>query len=128
MPCTARTHPPPRARAREQCARIEAGETQLVIDGLRFLRCSNADTQKKIDELSNYFTNNIKRMDYPAYRARGLRVTSGKVESANYHVTGARLKCQGMRWQEDGAAQMALLRADLFNDRWATRTRQALAA
>ena len=114
--------------SREQCARIEAGETQLVIDGLRFLRCSNADTQQKIDELSNYFTNNIKRMDYPAYRARGLRVTSGKVESANYHVTGARLKCQGMRWQEDGAAQMALLRADLFNDRWATRTRQALAA
>ena len=52
----------------------------------------------------------------------------GKVESANYHVTGARLKCQGMRWDEKGAAQMALLRADLFNDRWDGRTRQMLAA
>ena len=114
--------------AREQCARLETGQAQLVIDGLRFLKTGNADTQKKIDELSNYFTNNLKRMNYPEYVARGLRITSGKVESANYHVTGARLKCQGMRWAEAGAAQMALLRADLFNERWAKRTRQVLAA
>jgi hypothetical protein len=54
-------------------------------------------------------------MDYPRYRAMGLRVGSGAVESANSHVTGARLKLPGMRWSEEGAAQMARLRADLFN-------------
>ena len=87
------------------------------------------------------------------YRARGLRVSSGTVESANFHVTGARLKLQGMRWSADGAAQMAALRADLFTARglassavlvvltvlakartawvngvWERRTRQGLAA
>ena len=67
-------------------------------------------------------------MDYPAYRARGLRISSGAVESANYHVTGTRLKLQGMRWSEEGAGHMAMLRADLFNGRWEARTKQLLAA
>ncbi len=58
----------------------------------------------------------------------GLRVGSGAIESTNYHVTGARLKQQGMRWTELGAADMAMLRADLFNDNWRTRTREMLAA
>ena len=67
-------------------------------------------------------------MDYPAYRARGLRITSGAVESANFHVTGTRLMLQGMRWSAEGAARMAALRADLFNGRWEARTRQLLRA
>jgi hypothetical protein len=67
-------------------------------------------------------------MDYPAYRARGLRVGSGAVESANFHVTGTRLKLQGMRWSREGARQMAALRADLFNRKHEARTRQILAA
>ena len=67
-------------------------------------------------------------MDYPAYRARGLRVGSGAVESANYHVTGTRLKLQGMRWSDEGAGQMAALRADLFNRYHEARTREILAA
>jgi hypothetical protein len=33
-----------------------------------------------------------------------------------------------MRWSEKGVAEMARLRADLFNDVWEERTRQALAA
>ena len=78
--------------------------------------------------MRNTIINDIERMEYPSCRARGLRVTSGKVEGANYHVIVVCLKCQGMRWQEAGAAQLALLRADLCNDHWATRTRQALAA
>ena len=67
-------------------------------------------------------------MHYSAYRERGLRISSAAVESANFHVTGQRLKCQGMRWDEQGARHMAALRADLFNDRWEDRTRQLLAA
>ncbi len=66
---------------------------------------------------------------YPAYRARVLRISSGAVESANYyHVTGTRLKLQGMRWSAEGAGHMALLRADLFNGQWQARTKQLLAA
>lgn len=114
--------------SREQCRRIEAGEVKQVIEALRFLRPTTALAREKVDELITYFTNNRDRMDYPSYRAQGLRVTSGTVESANYHVTGARLKLQGMRWSEEGAAHMARLRADLFNGRWQQRTRELLAA
>lgn len=111
-----------------QCDRVETGKAAEVIEALRFLRPSAARVQKLVDELQTYLTNNLDRMDYPAYRARGLRVGSGAVESANFHVTGARLMLQGMRWSPEGAGQMAALRADLFNGRWEGRTKQLLAA
>ena len=120
------------ARASEwahvQCARVEQGQARQVVQALRFLHPSGAQAQEKLQELIKYLENNLDRMDYPSYRARGLRVSSGTVESANFHVTGARLKLQGMRWNADGAAQMAALRADLFNGAWGRRTREILAA
>jgi len=120
------------ARASEwahvQCARVEQAEARQVAQALRFLHPSGAQAQEKLKELIGYLENNLDRMDYPTYRARGLRVSIGAVESANFHVTGARLKLRGMRWCADGAAQMAALRADLFNGEWNRRTRQLLAA
>jgi hypothetical protein len=117
--------------SREQCRRIEAGQVDLVLEALRFLEPTGKTAEEKVEELKTYFTNNRDRMDYPSYRAQGLRITSGAVESANYHVTGTRLKLQGeqkVRWSESGAAQMARLRADLFNGLWQQRTREVLAA
>lgn len=107
---------------------IEQGRVGHVIDCLGFLRPTGTDASKKVAELITYFENNQDRMDYPEYQRRGLRISTAAVESANYHVTGARLKGQGMRWEEEGAAEMARLRADLFDGVWEARTRQALAA
>jgi hypothetical protein len=114
--------------AETQCDRIEAGKAREVIHGLRFLGSHNKSPPVKVTELADYLSNNLDRMDYPAYKARGLRVGSGAVESANYHVTGARLKLQGMRWSEAGAREMAYLRADLFNENWERTTRALMAA
>jgi hypothetical protein len=114
--------------AETQCQRVEAGAATDVIAALRFLRPRRKVVKQLVSELSEYLTNNLDRMDYPAYRAEGFRVGSGAVESANYHVTGARLKLQGMRWSEQGAREMAYLRADLFNGRWEARTRTLRAA
>lgn len=114
--------------AETQCARIEAGEARQVIQSLRFLTPRTGSDEELIPALADYLEGNLDRMDYPRYRAMGLRVGSGAVESANYHVTGTRLKLQGMRWSEQGAREMAYLRADLFNNRWAARTRRLLAA
>jgi hypothetical protein len=111
-----------------QCERVEAGQVAKVIEALKFLRPTRTETSKLVKELATYFQNNKSRMDYPTYRAKGLRISSGAVESANFHVTGTRLKLQGMRWSPVGAGQMAALRADLFNGRWEARTRQLLAA
>jgi hypothetical protein len=114
--------------AKQQCERIEQGPTAKVIESLEFLKGSHHKAREQIEGLQFYLRNNHDRMDYPQYRAMGSRVGSGAVESANYHVTGARLKLQGMRWSEDGAAQMARLRADLFNGAWQERSRQILKA
>jgi hypothetical protein len=120
----------PQARrwAETQCQRVEQGQARAVITALRFLKPKQAKARELVGSLVTYLTKNLDRMDYPSYRAQGLRVGSGTVESANYHVTGARLKLPGMRWTEPGAAVMARLRTDLFNGLWQTRTRQLLKA
>lgn len=112
--------------ARRQCDRVEAGAVAQVLDTLE--RLQQKHDIEKLDELHTYFTNNHDRMDYPAYRKAGYRVTTAGVESANYHVTGARLKQQGMRWSREGAAEMAAMRADLFNGVWRRRTKAMLSA
>ncbi len=43
-------------------------------------------------------------------------------------MTGVRLKGQGMRWAERGAAGMAILRADFSNGDWGRRSREILDA
>ena len=58
-------------------------------------------------------------MDYAAYRARGLQIGSGSVESACKQLVTARLKQAGMIWSADGAAAVATVRAWLKSDRWA---------
>jgi len=92
-----------------QCTFIERGEVWEVLAALRELGPRRKATRKVVEELVTYLTNNKDRMDYPEYRAKGYRVSSGSVESANYHVTGARLKQQGMRWSEKGAAKLSRL-------------------
>jgi hypothetical protein len=114
--------------AHRHCQHIENGDARKVIAALRRLDPQRAESQELVRRLVGYLRNNLGRMDYPEYRARGLRVSSGAVESANFHVTGNRLKLQGMRWSADGAAEMAALRADLFNGQHESRTRQLLAA
>jgi hypothetical protein len=120
--------PEARAWAEIQGKRIEAGDVSHVIEALSFLKPRKKETRKLVDDLKGYLDNNRDRMKYPEYRARGYRISSAAVESANFHVTGARLKLQGMRWSAEGAAQMAALRADMFNGHWEARTRQMLAA
>jgi len=120
--------PAARVWAEEQGTLVEEGKTARVIATLRWLKPRRRQTREAARLLADYLQSNLSRMDYPAYKRQGLRVGSGAVESANYHVTGARLKLQGMRWSEQGAREMAYLRADLFNGDWEMRTRQLRAA
>ncbi len=66
-----------------------------------------------------YFTNQQARMQYPAYRAGGLPIGSGTVESGCKQVVSHRLKGAGMIWRADGARQVAKVRAWLKSGRWA---------
>ena len=58
-----------------------------------------------------YVENQVHRMDYPQYRAKGWQIGSGPVESACKRVVGQRLNGAGMRWGEAGADAVCRLRA-----------------
>jgi hypothetical protein len=68
-------------------------------------------------EVLAYLKNNVSRMDYPAYLAKGWLIGSGSVESACKTVVGQRLKLAGMRWREKGTDAVCHLRA-LYKSEW----------
>lgn len=66
----------------------------------------------------SYYSEHQTRMDYASYRARGLQIGSGSVESACKQLVSARLKQAGMIWDADGAEAVAMVRAWLKSERW----------
>ena len=64
-----------------------------------------------------YFENQVHRMDYPSYVAKGWQIGSGPVESACKTVVSQRLKCAGMRWGEEGSEGVCQLRALFLSER-----------
>jgi hypothetical protein len=73
-------------------------------------RGTGKDVREELRKLIGYFEGNRHRTDYPSYRARGWDIGSGPTE-AGCKVIGARLKGSGMRWVEQGAATVGVLRA-----------------
>jgi hypothetical protein len=71
-----------------------------------------------VEEAITYYTNHQHRMRYAEYRARGLQIGSGSVESGCKQVITARLKQAGMRWSLDGARAVAAVRTRLKSARW----------
>lgn len=84
----------------------------VVLEELRGLDVSGRPSAREVwQETLTYFTNQVHRMDYPRYRARGWQIGSGPVESGCKTVVGQRLKCAGMRWGEPGSEGVCQLRA-----------------
>jgi len=64
-----------------------------------------------LDDVVGYYRTNEKRMRYRVFRAQGIPVGSGIVESAHRHVLQVRMKRAGQRWSITRARRMARLRA-----------------
>jgi hypothetical protein len=69
-----------------------------------------------------YFTNNRDRMRYPEYRAKGLQIGSGTIESGCKQIVTQRLKVAGAIWELDNAVKVAKARAALLSGQWQTIT------
>ena len=93
------------------CHRLKHEGGAAVLEGLRGLTVRGRAARACLKEVVTYFTNQVHRMDYPAYRAKGWQIGSGQVESACKTVVGQRLKGAGMRWGADGADAVCHLRA-----------------
>jgi len=65
-----------------------------------------------LQEMATYLEHNLSRIDYPRYRALGLPIGSGQVESQCKTLLGARCKQAGMRnWTYAGAEGVLRMRA-----------------
>ena len=72
---------------------------------------TNDDQLEALDRLVGYYRNNEKRMRYAEFRAAGMPIGSGIVESAHKHVLQVRMKQAGQRWSILRGRRMAQLRA-----------------
>ncbi len=79
-----------------------------------------------VEAARSYYTTHKERMKYGEYRARGLQIGSGTIESGCKQVVSARLKGAGMIWSVEGGERVAVVRAWQRSERWeeAMRTRK----
>lgn len=95
------------------CHRLKHEGGEAVLAALRAVDVSQRSTevQETHRQLVVYFENQVHRMDYPSYQAKGWLIGSGPVEAACKQVVNQRLKGSGMRWSESGADAVCHLRA-----------------
>ena len=94
------------------CHRLKHEGGVVVLEELRVLPLDGREAVRKgHGEVPGYFENQVHRMDYPTYVAKGWAIGSGPIEAACKTVIGKRMKGGGMRWGEDGADVMCHLRA-----------------
>lgn len=62
-----------------------------------------------------YFSKHRKRMNYPAYRSRGMMIGSGPVEAGCKTVVCQRMKQAGMRWSGPGSDAMLAVRTAVLS-------------
>lgn len=93
------------------------GQVQQVIHDLGLLLPAHPQIEA-IQKAITYYTNNESRMNYPAYRQRGLQVGSGTIESGCKRVVKARLDQAGMTWTTEGARAVLKARAAYLSGQW----------
>ena len=96
------------------------GQVRAMLEGLRGerARLRAANKRAALDGLITYIENQDDRLAYDRFRALGLDIGSGPVESACRHVVGARTKRGGMRWSKAGSQNVLSLRVARLNGGW----------
>jgi hypothetical protein len=102
-------------------------EASSGIGLLRYLeRCRRSRASKPgatagldaLDGLLGYLRPRIGITDYVDYRARGMNIGSGMMESTCKQLVGNRLKGNGRQWSESGAVAMCAMIAHRLNYTW----------
>ena len=80
---------------------------------------ASAAEKEALHELLGYLRPRLAITDYVDYRAQGLVIGSGMMESTCKQVVEHRLKGNGMQWSEAGALAMTRLVSHRLNGSWA---------
>ena len=99
-----------------------------VEDILRECRSHVQQVGDPAKHLISYYTNNLERMRYADFRAKGYFIGSGTVESGCKQIVTMRLKRSGARWTHQGATLTAKARTAWLSDSWQEVTHLPLAA
>ena len=115
--------PPAQAWAAAQRTELRDGTAEAVLAAIRALPLGEAGDAAAASRVQatvlGYLEPRLDQMRYARFRAQGLPIGSGIVESANKAVVEARLKGAGRRWAEPHVTPMVALRGALCSDRWA---------
>ena len=96
------------------------GQVRTILERLRGeLARTRAPTKlAALQGLLTYVQNQDARLAYDRFRAAGLDIGSGRVESACNHVVGLRMKRGSMRWSKAGSQNVLSLRVAWLNHEW----------
>jgi hypothetical protein len=103
--------------ARRQSGRLltrGAGGLLRALDAIRKCRPEFKETLRRE---RGYFRTNQARMAYPTYRAQGLPIGSGAIESEAKRLVQQRMKLPGARWSREGAQAVLNVRSRLLSHR-----------
>jgi hypothetical protein len=102
---------------------LHDGATAAVLAAIRALPVTASrdpgTAQQVVAETLGYLEPRVGQMRYGAFRAAGLPIGSGLVESGNKLVVEARLGGAGRRWAAANVTPMLALRSALCSERWA---------
>jgi hypothetical protein len=99
---------------------LRAGDPATVLAAIRAMPLPAAGTAARQvqTEVLGYLAPRLGQLQYATFRAQGLPIGSGVVESANKLVVEARLKGAGRRWAEPHVNAMVALRGAVCSERW----------
>ena len=106
---------------RQRVLRMLQGKAALVIRGLREMgtkRGLTGNKKKTLHEHCTYLENNLERMRYDEYLAKGYPIASGVIEGACRHLVKDRMERAGMHWTRAGAQAMLEVRSIYINGDW----------
>jgi hypothetical protein len=102
-------HPEYKTRLGRWARRLLHDKVEQLIAQTR-QECAGKPQAQAVQKELGYFVNNIARMQYGTFRAKGFFIGSGVIEAGCKTVIGARCKQSGMFWGEPGAENVLALR------------------
>lgn len=96
------------------------GQLRAILTRLRgaWARTRARAKRAALQALITYVENQDARLAYDRFRAAGLDIGSGRVESACRHVVALRMKRGSMRWSKAGSQNVLSLRVAWLNGEW----------